>query len=272
MRGAELRELLRAKRRILKTNLENVICRSSLSYRAYLRLKYGARAPTGSPLAPWRNTTLKLRSDAEEALAQIRKLGLVEHADLTKNWDALAAVAAVLDHTNPSSVVLDAGAEYYSSVLPSLFLYGYRQLIGINLEFRKPISRGPIRYEPGDLTNTRFEAETFDAITCLSVVEHGVDLDSYFKEMSRILKPGGLLVTSADYWPQDVETNSATAYGIPVKIFNAHEIESALALAQCHGFEMTGPVDLTAEEKAAHWVRVGLEFTYVIFCLRKIRA
>jgi len=256
-------------RRALKLSLENFVCRTQPGYRAYLRLKHGAGTPKGVPTAPWQNTTLKSRPDVEQALAQVRKLGIVDHGDLPKNWDALAALAVVLDHTNPTSAVLDAGAEYYSPLLPSLSLYGYQNLVGINLAFRKVVRRGPIRYEPGDLTNTRFEPRTFDAITCLSVIEHGVDLDGYFREMARILKPRGILVTSTDYWPEPLSTGSATVYGCPVKIFTESEIRSALELSGRHGFELTGPVDLSAEEKAVRWERVGLDFTYVTFCLRK---
>jgi SAM-dependent methyltransferase len=264
-----VRESLRTGRRALRLGLENFVCRTGPGYRAYLRLKHGVGTPKGLPTAPWQNTTLKSRPDVEEALAQVRRLGLVDHGDLPKNWDSLAALAVVLDHTDPTSEVLDAGAEYYSPLLPSLSLYGYQNLVGINLAFRKIVRRGPIRYEPGDLTRTRFEPGTFDAITCLSVVEHGVNLDDYFREMARILKPNGVLVTSTDYWPEPLETGSAVVYGCPVKIFNEAEIRSALELSERHGFELTGPVDLAAREKAVRWERVGLDFTYVTFCLRK---
>lgn len=267
--SAELRESLRTARRALKIKLENLLCRTRLGYRAYLRVKHGAGTPKGRPVAPWQNTTLKARPDVEQALAQVRKLGLVDHGDLPKNWDALGALAAVLDHTDPSSAVLYAGAEYYSSLLPCLSLYGYQNLVGINLEFHKVVRRGPIRYEPGDLTRTRFEPGSFDAITCLSVIEHGVDLNSYFSEMARILKPSGILVTSTDYWPEPLATASTIAYGTPVKIFTETEIRSALELSGRYGFEPTGPIDLVAREKPVHWQRVGLDFTYVSFCLRK---
>jgi SAM-dependent methyltransferase len=208
--------------------------------------------------------------EADQALAQARKLGVVSHGDLPKNWDALAALAVVLDRTDPSSAILDAGSEYYSPILPSLFLYGYNNLVGINLAFHRVVRRGPIQYEPGDLTQTRFESGTFHAITCLSVIEHGVNLDDYFREMGRILKPGGVLITSTDYWPEPLVTSSATrVYGSPVKVFSEAEIRSALALSKQHGFEPTGPVDLSTEEKAVRWEGVGLDFTYVTFCLRK---
>jgi SAM-dependent methyltransferase len=264
-----VREALRTGRRALKISVENFICRTGPGFRAYLRLTHGAGTPRSRPIAPWQNATLKCRSEAEQATAQVRKLRVVGHGDLPKNWDALAALAVILDHTDPSSAVLDAGSEYYSPLLPSLCLYGYHNLVGINLAFRKTIRRGPIRYEPGDLTKTRFQSGSFDAIACLSVIEHGVDLDSYFREMARILKPHGILVTSTDYWPEPLEIGSAIVYGCPVKIFSESEIRSALELSEHHGFELTGPVDLNAQEKAVRWERVGLDFTYVTFCLRK---
>jgi SAM-dependent methyltransferase len=269
VRTTNVKESLRDRRRALRIKLENFVCRTESGYRAYLRFKHGVSTPKSRPVAPWQNTTLKSRSEVEQAWAQVRELGVVGHGDLPKNWDALAALAVILEHTDPSSAVLDAGSEYYSPLLPGLSQYGYHNLVGINLAFDRVVYRGPIRYEPGDLTRTRFESFSFDAIACLSVIEHGVDLEGYFKEMSRILKPGGILVTSTDYWPQPLETSSASVYGCPVKIFTEGEISAALELAEQNGFELTGPVDLGVHEKAVRWERVGLDFTYVIFCLQK---
>ena len=44
------------------------------------------------------------------------------------------------------------------------------------------------------LKTSEIEGESFDAITCQSVIEHGVDLEAYFREMARILKKGGHLI------------------------------------------------------------------------------
>ena len=98
------------------------------------------------------------------------------HRGPEKNWDHLAAVSTILAHTKPNARILDAGAEIYSNVLPALFLYGYHDLYGINLSFTAPTRRGPIRYIPGDLTRTPYEDGFFDAIACMSVIEHGVPL------------------------------------------------------------------------------------------------
>lgn len=52
-----------------------------------------------------------------------------------KNWDGLAALACILQTTRTSATVLDAGAALGSMILPWLFLYGYRSLVGVNLQF-----------------------------------------------------------------------------------------------------------------------------------------
>ena len=157
----------------------------------------------------------------------------------------------------------------YSNVLPALFLYGYSDLHGINLSFTAPTRRGPIRYIPGDLTKTPYYDAFFDAITCMSVIEHGVPLEAYFREMFRLLKPGGLLITSTDYFPTPVDTREQSVHGAPIKIFSRPEIESALQLAESIGFEQTGELNLDCTEKPIRWDQFGLEYTFVLFTMRK---
>ena len=137
--------------------------------------------------------------------------------------------------------------------------------------FRDTKRRGPIVYEPGDITRMRFPDALFDAVACLSVIEHGVDVDAYFREMARILKPGGLLVTSTDYFDQPTDTKGLSAYGVPIKIFTRAEIERAIEVAATHGLRLTGPVDLTCEQRVVRWERFGLGYSFVAFALLKAR-
>jgi len=253
-----------------RTFVEDLLAGSQAGYRWYLRRRLGVTGPHGWPDAPWENAVLQSRAEVEAAVAQTRRLGLFLPHDRSKCWDSLAALDAILRRTGPDARVLDAGAALYSLILPWLWLYGYRRLIGINVEFKKPIRRGSIRYLPGDFTRTRFADATFDAVTCLSVIEHGVDLTEYFREMARILRPGGVLITSTDYFEEPLETGGREAYGTPVHVFCRSEIEASLALAGRYGFRLTGPLDLHCNERPVHWGRMGLDFTFVIFTLRKV--
>ncbi len=239
-------------------------------YRYLLRRRNGIRRPTRRPKAPWHNAVLRTNAEIAEAIGQVRDIGLPPHEDDPKNWDGLAALDCILGRTNRGARVLDAGAETWSTMLPWLALLGYRNLIGINISFSEPFRRGPIVYEPGDITATRFADGYFDAISCLSVIEHGVDIEKYFSEMRRILKTGGILVTSTDYWVEKVDGQNQEMLGAPVHIFDRSELLALLEVAAHAGFELTSDIDLACEEKAVHWDGVDLDYTFLILAMRKI--
>jgi SAM-dependent methyltransferase len=249
--------------------VKGIVLRPSAIYRLYLRAKFGAASLSQPPGPNIANGTLKNKADWQAALANGTRLHVPLHRGSEKNWDHLSAVTTILANTDRSARILDAGAEIYSNLLPALFLYGYRELYGINLDFTAPTHRGPIRYLPGDLTRTPFPDGFFDAITCLSVIEHGVPLHDYFREMYRLLKPHGLLITSTDYYADPIDTQGHFAHGMPIKIFSRLKIEAALDLARSVGFETTGPVDLECDEKPIRWEPFGLDYTFLLFTLRK---
>ena len=232
-------------------------------------MKFGAAKLTHPPGPNIANGTLKTRAEWKAAFDNAKRQHVPLHRGPEKNWDHLAAVATILANTDNSARILDAGAEIYSNVLPALFLYGYRDLHGINLTFTAPTRRGPIRYIPGDLTRTPYPDEHFDAITCLSVIEHGVPLPNYFREMYRLLKPNGLLITSTDYYPTPINTQGKVAHGTPIKIFSSSEIVEMLTLARSAGFETTGELDLECQDKPIRWEQYDLQYTFVLFTLRK---
>jgi SAM-dependent methyltransferase len=255
---------------IAKHRVRSVLALTNPGYRLLLRMSEHVSGPTGQPLARWHNAVLKTRQELDEAVKQVKRLGLPIVADRPKNWDTLAALDCILSNTSRKSRVLDAGAETYSRVLPWLSLYGYEKLDGINIVFTERKRLGPITYRHGDITSTDYQGETFDAIACLSVIEHGVDLAAYFKEAARILKPGGVLVTSTDYWQSPVDTRDQQRYGSPVRIFTTDQIREAIDLAAQCGFGLTAEIDFACEAKVVYSKEVDLEYTFIIFTMRKL--
>jgi len=50
-----------------------------------------------------------------------------------------------------------------------------------------------------DITDSRFKSSSFDAITCISTLEHIPDFNSAVSEMIRLLKPNGILILTFPY-------------------------------------------------------------------------
>lgn len=252
--------------------IKSLILRNETIYKASLQCRFGRAHSEQLPrLAALPNQVLQHSHECGEATRMGISLGLPLHRTPDKNWDHLAAVYAIAGSTSRTARILDAGAELYSNVLPALYSCGYRELFGMNLAYTSPARRGPIRYLPGDITRTGFADGFFDAITCMSVIEHGVPLEDYFKEIFRVLKPGGLLITSTDYYPEPIDTRGQSAWGAPIKIFSKDELQKILDLALATGFTMGGEINLECAGKPIRWAQYDLDYTFVIFTLQKPR-
>ncbi|MGN6601347.1 MAG: GNAT family N-acetyltransferase [Ginsengibacter sp.] len=217
------------------------------------------------------DAVLKSKEEYLRSLSNLNLQNLPIHIDPPKNWDSFAALQVILSHTGSEledKVVLDAGGESYSSILPLLDAFGFRRLHCINLCLSELEHAGNISFEHGDITTTRFSDNTFDYIVCLSVIEHGVDIEKYFKEMGRILKKGGLLITSTDYWHEAVQTAGRSAYNAPVKIFKRDEVLNMVDVAKRYGLQLKGELDLTCANTVVSWM--GLDFTFIYFTLEKL--
>ena len=254
---------------VFRKRLKALLLQPEIFFRAYLKMQHGAGSTPGKLEKLRWNGALKNTAEWEATAQAGDRAQLPHHRDRCKDWDHLAAVSAILETTTPQANILDAGAELYSNVLPSLYLYGYRNLWGLNLGFRFAMKRGPIHYWNGDITRTEFADGFFDAASCLSVIEHGVPLEAYFREMHRVLKPSALLITSTDYYPTAIATTGMTAHEAPIKIFTKPEIEEILKIAERAGFELTGEVDLDCPERPIKWETYGLEYTFLLFTLRR---
>lgn len=233
--------------------------------RAGVRLTL-ARLGTGQkrlpgPVPP--TDILSTTAEYERAVDECRRLRLPLHHDRPKNWDALGSVSTVLHEVGTDARVLDAGSARYSPVLPWLHVFGVRELVGNNLEFTRTTTHGKVRFEPGDITATQYRDGWFDAITCMSVIEHGVPLEAFVAESARILRPGGLLVVSTDYDQDPPDTTGKTAYGVPVKIFGPDDIRKFVELAAAEGLDLVGELKLNHEQRPVHWKRTGLRYTFI---------
>lgn len=104
----------------------------------------------------------------------------------------------------------------------------------------------------------------------MSVVEYGVNIERYLAEMHRILKPGGFLLTSTDYWPEKI--NAKSNFFSPSSqdiVFSGEEIVNIINVAERNKFSLIEPIDLAHKDKVIHWKATGIKFTFLFFAMQK---
>jgi SAM-dependent methyltransferase len=215
---------------------------------------------------------LRTRDEIDRATVITQRLGLLSHHDRQKNWDCLKSLHYVFDYSNPEDPILDVGASARSVILEWLEHVGYKNLYACDVRPTNGHRNTIIKFGVQDLTKTNYPSEMFQIITSISVIEHGVDSDAYFREMHRLLRPGGLLLTSTDYWSEPVDCKGIYPYGNEMgemKVFTPEEIRNLCFAASKLGFTLCKPLELTTQEKAVRWERTDREYTFVFFALRK---
>ena len=182
----------------------------------------------------------------------MRKYGLVRGVtvgDMVKSWDVLSTINFLECHIKKNEPILDIGC-YASEVIVALHKLGYSNLTGadLNPDLQKMPYQDRIRYEITNFMHTKFESASFQAITAISVIEHGFDGASLLKEMSRLLKPGGYFIASFDYWPDKIDTTGTQFFGMDWKIFSKQEVADFIKQASGYGLAPAGELHYEGQE------------------------
>jgi SAM-dependent methyltransferase len=234
----------------------------------------------------------------EEAEHGLHKLQLFRHHSQIKSWDTYKMIK-MMSSANRESFVLDVGC-YESPILPMLKRLGFINLYGCDLVLKSSDCNPNFTnnnnnnnnssfkyhedYEPiakmysdksyqlsiRDIEDTKYSDQMFDYVTSLSVIEHGVNIERYFREMSRIIKSNGYLLTSTDYWPDKLVNNKTVlSKRTPDNIFSREEIENLVEIADKNGLKLIEPIDFEYKDKVVRWNSIGLDFTFIFFAMRK---
>ena len=217
------------------------------------------------------NSVLKTKKEVLWSINQLKKLKLNLH-QFPKNWDSYRIFSFILKYGHKNSLILDVGSGKHSIILSWLELYGFSKLYACDISLQTDYRKGKINYYRQNLEKTNFPSNVFDIIISISVVEHGIELDRYLAEMSRLLKPGGYLLTSTDYWPTSIDTRNIFPYGKKfgeMKIFNRTGIEEIIRKAEKYQFKLIKPIDWTHKEKVVSWKRLSKKFTFILFVMQK---
>ena len=87
-----------------------------------------------------------------------------------------------------------------------------------------------IEYTVGDLLSTPWPDRHFAGITAISVIEHGIPDGELCREVSRLLRPGGVFIFTTDYWPEKIVTTERM-FDLDWRIFDTTEIETLIEVA-----------------------------------------
>jgi SAM-dependent methyltransferase len=189
-------------------------------------------------------------SQAENATRWMRDRKIPLHDTMQKNWDHYELISLLKEF--PKSVrILDMGSGH-GFTLKLLHTLGFENISGIDYElpprrilerlkgfFGKTFSPYSVT-QAGDLCNTKIASDSCDFITCISVIEHGVDIEAFVKEASRLLKPGGQIWITFDYWEPacDNTTDEVKIFGLPWNIFDRKKVEQMIVCAKKYGLEL----------------------------------
>jgi SAM-dependent methyltransferase len=188
--------------------------------------------------------------------------------DEIKSWDVLKSVDFIERNVPKSGAILDIGA-YASEILSVLVRLGYQNLAGVDLNplLKKSPRADLIRYEICNFMETPFRDGSFEAITSISVIEHGFQSERLLREISRLLKPGGFFISSFDYWPEKIDTRGQRFFGLDWLIFSAEDVTSFVSEARQFGLSAYGPLNLEAAERP---IKFGdHQYTFGWLVLRK---
>ncbi len=203
--------------------------------------------------------------EIETATQALQQANLPTHITIQKNWDQWL-LAQLLPQVDRQSKILDLGCGDCCT-LEFLAALGFKHLDGIDLTIKPEVNSSDYQLYSGDLTATPFPDASYDVAVSISVIEHGVDLDAFFRETDRLLKPNGLLFVTTDYWQNEVAINhSIQPFGLSWTIFSQAEIEQTIALAKNHGFllhqnhQIPACTETTVSWYEKHYTFIALAF------------
>lgn len=118
------------------------------------------------------------------------------------------------------------------------------ELIDVNnAEAKAKNFQGKLRFITGDALDIRFADESFDTVTDFGLLQHlsRSDWPNYAREVTRVLKPGGMYLSIAlsketehfyDFEPKKSQKSDFEKYGLSFHFFSPGEIASILGFTE----------------------------------------
>lgn len=205
---------------------------------------------------------------------------LPPHERVEKNWD-LDVLRELLTESPRATRILDMGCGGLHT-LSFLSALGFACLRGVDLHLSlRERTRGlrtalrtrttgiPFRVRSADLVDTPYAGRSFDAITCISTMEHGVDARAFLTEAHRLLTPRGLLFLTTDYWEPRIDVpRHLRPFGLDWQIYGESAISVFIETAHEVGFDLLQRDASIPSCSEACVYAFGLEYTFIALAFR----
>lgn len=194
------------------------------------------------------NKFLQTRKEVDEATKYLQDNGLVESGISCKNWEVWQIIPYMKDGD-----WLDLGSDG-GVVLDNLVRKNINgKKVGVDLaypesETTKTYLNGFDKIK-GDLMDTGLPTNSFDYITCLSVIEHEVDFEKLAKECSRLLRERGEAFVSFDFWQPKPDTSKMKLYKLDWNVLDKQDVLDLVQAFKDNGMALTGDIDFTVSQK-----------------------
>jgi SAM-dependent methyltransferase len=213
-----------------------------------------------------------------EAILGLQRAGLPLHLTPQKNWDHWLLFKALTRITKDSPVA-DLGCGE-GDTLRLLKAVGFQALEGVDFNISLLLRAGqalsmcrertlhpPYRLHRSDLHETPLNGGAFGAVVSISTIEHGVDVPRFVREAGRLLRPGGLLFITTDYWEDKIGTSDAArAFGLPWKIFCRDEVVELVKTAEAVDLQPVTNGEIPAcADRPVYWNNRAYTFIAMLF-------
>jgi SAM-dependent methyltransferase len=181
---------------------------------------------------------LQDRSQVDATTTFLSQHGFYPHSITPKNWDLAHILPDITE-----GPLLDMGC-------CESYILGNAKIIGpkFGIDMRLPGYTIPgVTLLQGDLMDTRLPPKYFQTLTCISVIEHGVDFGRFAAECVRLLRPGGKLYVSFDYWNPKI-TGTMNLYGLAWNILCRSDVEGLIQICEKAGMMLTEEVDWSIKD------------------------